>query len=549
MPSQPPITNPTLVSEESSQRELASTIISKPVAIAMSLGFCALLLIPLAFHRGAISMPAAFPTRESLQELTRAIDESSPLKRFVQPRLQALLSRSGGFGNESVTIGRDGWLYYTPGLRYITGPPFLNPAYLKAKAKAMIDKNGLTNVHPDPLPAFRQLAADCRRLQIHLILLPVPDKGMLAPEHLTGTPARGPLNNPDFETFRDAVESLGAEVFTLAPPPGGGSQRLYLRQDTHWTPAFMDSVAQRLSVSLRAKNIGPPAGQPARYKRGSQSVSSVGDLVTMLKLPPGQSLFGQETVQVSPVEPAGPSIPEPPEVILLGDSFTNIYSSPSLDWGEHAGLGDQLAYHINAPVDVIARNGAGASVRQELLRAARTGRLASTRAIVYEFAVRDLYVEDWPPLSLGEIPRTPPPAAKPISALVEPQSAPAPAPAKTPVTSPKKETSELIISGTITFMSRAIDPASAPYDDALIYAKLRVDRVESGVYSKPDAIIAFPAMEKRNLLPGAAHKAGQSLRLQLIPLRTASATIRAMQRSDDTEDFDLVPYFVQAELK
>ena len=126
----------------------------------------------------------------------------------------------------------------------------------------------------------------------------------------------------------------------------------------------------------------------------------------MLKLPPAQTAYPLEsaaTQQVAAVEP-GALLPEP-EVLLIGDSFTNIYSSASLDWGVKAGLGEHLAYHLNAPVDIIATNGAGAAVRQDLQRAARSGRLAAIRAIVYEFAMRDLYVENWPPMPLGEFAR------------------------------------------------------------------------------------------------------------------------------------------------
>ena len=471
------------------------------------------------------------PTRESLQALSVSLDEASLLKQLIQPKLQEMLTRFGGFGNEKVTIGHDGWLYYTPGLRYVFGQPFLDSGYLRAKAKAMIDKSVVANAHPNPLPAFQQLAEDCRRLNIQLLLVPVPDKPMVAAQH-----SKGLLQNPDFDRFRQTLQSYGAEVLPMEKMIEAADAPRYLHQDTHWTPRFMDRVARRIAERLQVDK----QGGPSLYRLQSRSASNIGDLVAMLKLPSNQDLYAAETVQVEEVEPMVPVTREA-EIVLLGDSFTNIYSSATLGWGQHAGLGEHLAYHLNAPVDVIAMNGGGATVRQELVRAARTGRLLKTRALVYEFAVRDLYLEDWPPLPLGDVPRNleKVEAAEPAKINISEENKPVSKPA---------DSEELTVTGTITQMSRAINPNAAPYEDALLFCKLKVDRIESGIYSKPDAIIVFLAMRNRVLQPGAHHSVGDTVRMKLIRLKSAPAAVRNMQRSDDTEDFDLVPYFVQEEL-
>ena len=525
-----PLSNPTLASEQVSQKELASTSIAPFTAKVLVLGFCAALLVPgvaqfVLFEKlGTLSFP---PTRESLQALSLSLDKGSVLKQNIQPKLQELLTRFGGFGNEKVTIGRDGWLYYTPGLRYIFGQPFLDPAYLRAKAKAMIDKNVVASAHPNPLPAFQQLAEDCRRLNIQLMLVPIPDKRMVAAN----------LQNADYDRFKQAVQSYGAAVLPMEQMMETADAPWYLRQDTHWTPRFMDHVARGIADRLQASKHGGPS----LYRLQSRSAGSFGDLVAMLKLPADQKLYSAETVQIEEIEPIAPVTAEA-EILLLGDSFTNIYSSATLEWGRHAGLGEHLAYHLNAPVDVIAMNGGGATARQELVRAARAGRLSKTRALVYEFAMRDLYLEDWPPLPLGDVPRTPEKTkvVEPAKILLSEGKKPVPKPA---------DSEELTVTGTIIQMSRPINPNSAPYEDALLFAKLKLDRIESGSYSKPDAILVFLAMRNRILQPGAHHSVGDIVRLKLIRLKSAPAAVRNMQRSDDTEDFDLVPYFVQEELR
>ena len=288
---------------------------------------------------------------------------------------------------------------------------------------------------------------------------------------------------------------------------------------------------------MRGKVWAAPA---PLYRLRAATAESRGDLVGMLKLPVDQTLFGTERVSIDVVKPVGDA--GPAEVLLLGDSFTNIYSSPSLEWGQKAGLGEHLAYHLNAPVDVIAMNGAGATVRNELLRAARTGRLAATRVLVYEFAIRDLYLEDWPVVELGSVDRkliSHEVKAPVVEAVVEKPAVPVVVVA---------DSERVTVRGRIVQMSRAIQPGTAPYEDALIYGKLKVEKVEAGSYGKPEAIVVFLAMRKRVLLPGAGHKVGDVVQLRLVRLKSAAEAIRSMQRSDDTEDFDLTPYFVEEEL-
>jgi alginate O-acetyltransferase complex protein AlgJ len=84
------------------------------------------------------------------------------------------------------------------------------------------------------------------------------------------------------------------------------------------------------------------------------------------------------------------------DVLLLGDSFTNIYSAPAMGWGTGAGFAQHLAYHLRRSIDVIAFNG-GASTqsRAELARGQNAERLGHKKVIVYQFAIRALLTETW----------------------------------------------------------------------------------------------------------------------------------------------------------
>ena len=91
------------------------------------------------------------------------------------------------------------------------------------------------------------------------------------------------------------------------------------------------------------------------------------------------------------------------EILLLGDSFSNVYSDPALGWGASAGLAEQLSYYLQRPVDKLAVNAGGAlQARMHLQRVQSTGedRLAGKKVVVYQFATRELSQGDWRILQL-----------------------------------------------------------------------------------------------------------------------------------------------------
>jgi alginate O-acetyltransferase complex protein AlgJ len=136
-----------------------------------------------------------------------------------------------------------------------------------------------------------------------------------------------------------------------------------------------------------------------------QRVERVGDSVDMLKLPEEQRLFTPQSVLIHQVQDASGAAWEPSataDVLLLGDSFTNIFSLEGMGWGAAAGLGPHLSLALGRPVDVIAQNDSGAfATRQALSRqlAAGEDRLAGKRVVIWEFASRELSVGDWKPMS------------------------------------------------------------------------------------------------------------------------------------------------------
>jgi alginate O-acetyltransferase complex protein AlgJ len=242
--------------------------------------------------------------------------------------------------------------------------------------------------------------------QIRLVLFPVPDKAMLQPGELHGRgKSSGPVaRNRDWPRFVEELRREGVLVFDPVERARVGGEPRFLIQDTHWTPVWMESVAAELATFL-VREAGLPAREPKRaFTRVSQPVARVGDIVDMLKLPAEQSFFLPQQVTVQQVQDeSGNAWESDPkgDVLLLGDSFTNVFSMEFMGWGAAAGFAPQLSLQLSRAIDVIAQNDSGAFATREALARELAGgedRLAGKSVVIWEFASRELSVGDWKPV-------------------------------------------------------------------------------------------------------------------------------------------------------
>lgn len=396
--------------DEDLRRGVLHTEIGRPVAWLLVLGFlAATLLVPLSQlyleqredeESPLFELLRRAPSAEHLRQVERELEAASYVKSFVQPRLQLLLTRFGRVGNKRAVIGHGGFLYYTPGVLHVTGPGFLDRETQLGRERAALDSDEPAIV-ADPRPAIVAFQRALAQRGITLVLMPVPDKAAVQAEqlHARGRPDKLP-ENPDFARLLSELRAKGVAVFDARQALPTSAQPLFLQQDTHWTPAWMEHVAGSLARYLLA--LGSlPASKPAELRGVAQPASRVGDLVDMLKLPEEQALFRPESVTIHQVQDAhgAPWEPSPDaDVLLLGDSFSNIFSLEGMGWGAAAGLAPQLALALARPVDVIAQNDSGAfATRQALARelAAGSDRLQGKRVVIWQFAERELSVGDW----------------------------------------------------------------------------------------------------------------------------------------------------------
>ncbi len=313
-----------------------------------------------------------------------------------------------GMGNEKVYLGRDGWLYYAPDLDYTIGKGFLDPEVLLHRARG--GREWETAPQPDPLPALVAFRDDLARRGIALLLVPAPLKPEIVPGPLAGRDVPVPIENPSFASFVDRLERAGIVFFDPAPALAQASEAKakepqYLRTDTHWSPAAAARIAEEIAARVEAMATLSPR-QTGAYVRRAQAIANSGDLAALLTLPPGHPLKQPERTTIERVELADgrPWRPDPrAEVLLLGDSFSNVFSESDLGWGTGAGLAEQLSFALQRPVDRIALNSGGAlATRQRLAQDLANGidRLAGKKVVVYELAARELAFGDWRVLPL-----------------------------------------------------------------------------------------------------------------------------------------------------
>lgn len=333
--------------------------------------------------------------------------EDAPITEAPRRAIQDALLRTFDEGNTKTVVGTDGWLFFRPAVEALVGtgplaPPALGPA----------SDPGLKRWEP-ALPVIRRFAAQLAERGIELMLVPVPVKPMIAPEHLTGRDSDSPLRHPDEPAFFAALEEAGVSVVDLAPLLWSmkESGETFLRQDTHWRPEAMAAAAEAVAERIRGRDwVGEArASSPLTVRRERLVREHVGDLVEKLDLPPGSNRFPPEPARLERIVDAAtgerPAGDRDSPVVLLGDSFVNIFDDPGIGFGPPqpadgdpadpaprigAGFAQHLAAALGMRLDVIARNGQAATgVRQEL--AARFGQdLRRKKLVVWTIAARDL---------------------------------------------------------------------------------------------------------------------------------------------------------------
>jgi SGNH hydrolase-like domain, acetyltransferase AlgX len=449
------------------------------------------------------------PRAAELKSAEKELETESVVSEWLLPRVQLLLSTRLGAGNEQVYPGRDHWLFYRPDVDYVTGPPFLEP-------KIMTHRAHTAAVQPDPMKAIAGFRDQLAARGIELIVVPIPMKPGVEPDKLAKrAPSNAVLQNASFAEFKARLENAGIRVFdagALLPQrkTGVGNATLYLETDTHWRPETMEFVAENLAALIQAT-----PQRSATFHSTERAVSGMGDIARMLKLPDSTNVYPAETVTIHEVTTADTPWRSSKEanVLLLGDSFSNIFSLGALGWGESAGFAEHLSRALGgAPLDCILRNSDGAFATREILSrelARGRDRLAGKKLVIWEFAARELAFGDWKMLDmkLGQ-----------------------PAPAKFFV---PKNGESVTASGTVEAISTVPRPGSVPYKDHVLALHL-TDLTIEGREETPglEALVYAESMRDNVLTVTARLRPGDRVTLRLRPWTDVSDQYEKINRSE-----------------
>jgi hypothetical protein len=235
---------------------------------------------------------------------------------------------------------------------------------------------------------------------------------------------------------------------------------------------------------------------------------------------------GPRTERLHPVQlPPGEVFPDPASpLVILGDSFVNIFDDPGLGFGlpgeplrSQAGLGWQLAAALGAAPDVHAVNGEGASGVRRWLAQRGESAVRSKKLVIWVIAGRDLFLSrsvakanrvTWDRVTIA------PDAAPGIMA-------PSPAAAAVPT----------VVEAEAVELAEQADPLRANYSNALYTVSWKVRKTLSG----PAPADTFEAVhwlfKNRTLQPTAKIQPGTPYRLTLQPWST-QPTLQPINRSE-----------------
>jgi hypothetical protein len=428
------------------------------------------------------------------------LENGSAFRNAVIPTSQMFFTGVFRLGNDKAIIGKDGWLFYEPGIHYLTSSDIENaPTVNRSSSKTntiFIEKK--TSAVDAVLDFGRQL----QERGIELILVPAPIKSMFYPEKLSGSVKNtgGYMQNAYFDRFKAELEKESIEVFDAAAYIQANKASLhdpvFLKTDTHWSPEVVTLVAKGVA-DFTDKHSKLEKYNSVPLEISDKAIANRGDIANMLSLPETSAVMRPEETVIRQVLQNGnePWTPDRnAEILFLGDSFSNIYSLSNMGWGESSGLVEQLSFFLDRPVDRIIQNDNGAyATRQALQYELSRGRdrLAGKKVVVWEFAIRELALGDWKKLSMKVSEPEP-------SAFFVPD-----------------EGSEITVTGVVLEASSRPVPKTTPYKDHIMTFHL-VDVTVPGLPDKRfDALVYAFSMKDYELTEIASYRPGQKITIRL----------------------------------
>jgi hypothetical protein len=313
------------------------------------------------------------PTSANLRGFERELERASLFEAWARPWTQYLWFAALRNPGEKAIVGRDGWLFYKPDVRYLVEP----------------DQDA------GALPAILKFRQQLAARGIHLIVMPVPGKPSVYPERVSRRAAEGAAVSSHTSELIRRLRQAGVETIDVLDAIArwrkggdGTGAPYYLMRDTHWSGGTARRVAGLVAAKVRAR--GWFAGGSTDYVTKTVRIERRGDVIRMMDVPAVESSFPPEPVWCEQVmaKTTGALYHDDPNspVLVLGDSFLRMYQT---DEPTAAGFIAHLARELRTPLaSIVNDGGASTLVRQQLAR--RPGLLEKKRVVIWEFVERDI---------------------------------------------------------------------------------------------------------------------------------------------------------------
>lgn len=495
-----------------------------------------------------------------LRWLERGLDKTGYATALRQGT-QEKVTEQFGEGNRKVFIGFDGWLFYQPDIRALTGYGPIKPEPFS------VMKDPELALQPAAGDCIREFAGQLRERGIQLLFVPVPLKPMIYGEMIAPNSPHEVLTHPDAAAFYDLLRKDGVDVLDLTADfaklrntrkhihylEANADNReianqseealklkkdAFLMQDTHWSTDAMRLTAEKVAEHVKAKHaqamrpmvrtIAATDGAPRR---------SMGDLVKLLDLKAPETLFDQEEAFMRIVAEGTEDKLAP--IALLGDSFVNVFDDPTLGFENpakpaeriRAGFAQHLSLVMNQPLDVIAMNGRGSTgVRREFAKR-YDDEVRGKKLLIWVIAARDVLLSrtaardaniEWGHVQFN--PNRSPDAIDPA-----------------PGTS---EAAQVVVEATLSEKSKNQDVNGTPYRDALHAAVYDITAVTEGTLASKQITGIQWTFKDKVMQPTANFEVGKKYQLTLSPW-AAKKDLHLLNLQDDTTAFDAERWFVE----
>ena len=266
--------------------------------------------------------------------------------------------------------GVDGWRFLPAEIKHLlAGDPSNDP---KRPFDTIVDFN-------------QQL----KQLGVRLIVVPVPAKVTIHPEFFDKRLAGAAAASSPEAAFYEALRAEGVEVVDLTQDFAAAKAQgpLYCARDSHWNGRAIVLAAQKLTPELKGLSEAN-----LELEAREEQIEIQGDLGGAKEK--ATVRFINPKGQTARLEPARAS-----PILILGDSYVLVFHDGGDMHASGAGLPDQLAFELRAPVDVLGVRGSGATpARVSFARRARANPnyLSSKKVVIWCFGVRELtQAEAW----------------------------------------------------------------------------------------------------------------------------------------------------------